>query len=210
MQKTQRGSYDSAQDNKNEITMVRWNDNNIVTIATNYGSVHPLHKAKRFSRKERKSIHVNQPDILMDYNKHMGGVDIHDNGVANYRIQIRGKKWWWPLFTNSLDSCMVNSWKLFNLLTPDKSMSQLDYKSYIARCLIRCESPEDVEYSGGSSRSSTVLDKIRYDGVGHIVVKSDNETRRRCKLCHSTTVYQCKKCNCYLHSKCFEEYHLKK
>ena len=42
----------------------------------------------------------------------MGGVDSHDNAVANYRISVRSKKWWWALFTNLLGNMMVNAWKL--------------------------------------------------------------------------------------------------
>ena len=32
----------------------------------------------------------------------MGGVDLLDNAVATYRINIKGKKWWWPHFANCL------------------------------------------------------------------------------------------------------------
>lgn len=39
----------------------------------------------------------------------MGSVDLQDNAVANYRINICGKKWWWPLFINMLDSTVVNA-----------------------------------------------------------------------------------------------------
>ena len=43
----------------------------------------------------------------------MGGVDLADNTLANYCIHIRGKKWWWPIFSNYIDVCMVNAWKLW-------------------------------------------------------------------------------------------------
>ena len=46
---------------------------------------------KRFSKKERKFVTVTQPYIFNAYNKYMGGVDLADNGIANYRIAIRGK-----------------------------------------------------------------------------------------------------------------------
>jgi hypothetical protein len=41
---------------------------------------------KRFNRKEKRDISVPQPQMIATYNKHMGGVDLHNNGIANYRI----------------------------------------------------------------------------------------------------------------------------
>nr|CAH7727191.1 unnamed protein product [Callosobruchus chinensis] len=39
----------------------------------------------------------------------MGGVDSHNNGIANYyRYRVFGKKWWWPLFSTSLDKAAVS------------------------------------------------------------------------------------------------------
>ena len=49
------------------------------------------------------------------YNKFMGGVDLADNVIANYRIHIKGKKWYWPLFINIISMCVVNSWKIMKI-----------------------------------------------------------------------------------------------
>lgn len=92
----------------------------MVTIVTNNGTILPLVNAKRYSRKERKEVVISQTNVISAYNKHMGGVDLHDNAIANYRIKIQGKKWWWPLFTNIIDSVIVNSWKLHRISTNTK------------------------------------------------------------------------------------------
>lgn len=102
--KTDRGAYSCAFDRNLEVLAVRWNDNSVVTVMTNNCTVLPIVLAKRYNRKERKEISISQPNLIHQYNKHMGGVDLHDNGIANYRIAIKGKKWWWPLFTNMIDS----------------------------------------------------------------------------------------------------------
>jgi len=39
----------------------------------------------------------------------MGGTDRMDENIAMYRIGIRGKKWWWPLFTWLLDAAIHNA-----------------------------------------------------------------------------------------------------
>ena len=41
-----------------------------------------------------------------------GGVDLLDNMVACYRIQFRKKKWWFPIYTWSLNVSAVNAWRL--------------------------------------------------------------------------------------------------
>ena len=55
----------------------------------------------------------------------MGGVDLLDNAVATYRINIKGKKWWWPHFTNCIGILMAGAWKVYwisNSENNDKSL----------------------------------------------------------------------------------------
>lgn len=134
----ERGSYDAAYDDTTNVYLVRWNDNSVVTMISNHLSVEPMSTAKRYNRKEKKEVNIQQPNVIKVYNKYMGGVDLHDNGVANYRIGVSGKKWWWPLFINTIDSVIVNAWKIYNSVN-SKKMSQLDFKSYIAVRLLKAE-----------------------------------------------------------------------
>jgi hypothetical protein len=76
--------------------------------------------AKKYNRKEKKTVSIPQPKVIADYNQHMGCVDLHDIGICNYRINVKGKKWWWPLFVNLIDSVIVNSWKIYNLANKSK------------------------------------------------------------------------------------------
>jgi len=140
LKKKDRGTYDFSFDNDQQILLVRWNDNSVVTVATNNGMIEPLAGAKRYNRKEKKTVLIPQPKVIAEYNQHMGGVDLHDNGICNYRINVKGKKWWWPLFVNLIDSVIVNSWKIYNLANKSK-MTQLDFKSYIAVALMKMNQP---------------------------------------------------------------------
>lgn len=146
--------------------------------------------------------------MISEYNKFMGGVDLHDNAIANYRTKILGKKWWWPLFSNVLDSAIVNAWKIFNLVN-DKKMSQLDFKSYIASRLLKIET-EGVKESRShvpSTIHTITPNEIRTDKVGHVIIQEAAKARRRCRVCHSATIYMCKKCNVHVHANCFEVFH---
>lgn len=200
--KNERGTYVSAYDKHSKISVVRWNDNSTVTVCSNIYNVEPLHKVKRYDRKEKKEKYVSQPNAIKQYNQFMGGVDLHDNGIANYRTRILGKKWWWPLFCNSLDSIIVNGWKLYNLVN-DVKISQFDFKSYVALRLMKTEKNRLVR------NIPQTLDEVRFDNVGHTVVSHTTKARKGCRVCHSHTIYLCQKCNVHLHASCFITYHRK-
>ncbi|KAJ4433834.1 hypothetical protein ANN_16146 [Periplaneta americana] len=68
----------------NDLLVVRWNKNSVVTVLTNYHPVDPLRKASRYSRADRKKISVNVPGPVAQYNTNMGGVDIGDQFIGTY------------------------------------------------------------------------------------------------------------------------------
>ena len=75
-----------------QIELIRWNDNNVVTIGSNAVSVVPVGNVKR--RKRRKgSVNVSQPHAIKAYNKCMGGVDLVDRALSDLRPNFNGKKW---------------------------------------------------------------------------------------------------------------------
>ena len=100
IKRKERGAYDYRFDRKNETLAVKWNDHSVVTLATNFQSVEPLLTAKRFSRSECKVVNVVKPNLIAAYNANMGGVDLLDNFVTKYRVSVKGKQRWWPLFVN--------------------------------------------------------------------------------------------------------------
>jgi DNA excision repair protein ERCC-6 len=216
MAKEPKGTFDFTFDSENEIGAVRWYDNAVVTIMSNVDTIEPLHAAKRYDRKQKKQTSVQQPNMIYNYNKNMGGVDLHDNGIANYRIKIRGKKWWWPLFSNAVDSTIVNAWKFYNMVNKEK-VPQLDFRSELVLCLLKVETSQKDNDDNESQHSTTsnislgqpsqnsLPDAIRKDCIDHIIIK--DTVRRRCRQCSSQTIYSCKKCTVSLHPHCFAMFH---
>ena len=83
----------------------KWNINSIVHICNNYSTHLPVHRCKR--QVMGATLHVPQPHLVAQYNKGMGGVILMDCLMVSYRPSIRGKKWYWPLFTNMLNITVV-------------------------------------------------------------------------------------------------------
>lgn len=204
---------DYAYDTRNDVMVIRWMDNSEVTIATNYDAIDPMVTVQQYSKEKKRKVGIQQPLAFNNYNRHMGGVDLHDNGVANYRIGIRGKKWWWPLWVQCLDSAVVNAWKLHCFVADSnnlKRMSQLDFKNSVTKSLL-LSSEDDMERNQPSSTDDSDMDYVqhnlpRVDGL-HVPLKTNNH--RRCIVCTpKATIFKCEKYNVHLHSEnCFKLFH---
>lgn len=72
--------------------MCRLKDNRAVTVCSNAAGIALISLVSHFSAKEKKSIQVNQPNLIKVYNENMGGVDRMNQSISKYRIAVRGKK----------------------------------------------------------------------------------------------------------------------
>ncbi|XP_070173741.1 piggyBac transposable element-derived protein 3-like [Littorina saxatilis] len=111
--KEDRGALDFRHDRRSNVLVVEWNDNSVVTVASNCDRVMPLARVRRWSRAQRQFVQIEQPDLIRVYNATMGGVDRADQNINAYRISLRTKKWWWPYFAHVLELVMQNAWLLF-------------------------------------------------------------------------------------------------
>jgi len=62
-----------------------------------------------FPEKKKKTIIIQRPHCIGQYNQFLGGTDLMDENVNRYRIGLRGKKWWWCLFTWLIDVSIQNA-----------------------------------------------------------------------------------------------------
>ncbi|XP_037928816.1 piggyBac transposable element-derived protein 3-like [Teleopsis dalmanni] len=200
-----KGEHAALYEHKKELIVVRWKDNANVTVLSNHSFIKPFSKAKRYDRTQKMNVDVDVPRLIKEYNLGMGGVDL-DNALANYCVGIRGKKWWWPLFTNTLSNMLVNAWKLHCLVAKFENttpLSQLQFRSQVARELLLPDKLADTQSS--ACRSNTKY--CENTETKHILSKRiDGTPPRQCKVCSSKTPYICKKCDINLHPKCFEKY----
>nr|CAI5836746.1 unnamed protein product [Callosobruchus analis] len=95
MKKSLRGSMDSYVNSTKDVIVMQWKDNSIVHVASNCFGLHPTKTARRYSAAEKKYILVEMPHAIQQYNNHMGGTDLMDRNISNYRPQLRNNKWWW-------------------------------------------------------------------------------------------------------------------
>lgn len=148
---------------------------------------------------------MQQPKLFHSYNCSMGGVDLLDQAANNYRVRIRGKKWWWPLFTQMLNVAMVNSWKIHQL-TADEPVDLLAFLRNVTRYYLRLGTKDHTI----RRRPASIVSDIVFDKGGHFPNKLEKQLRCRC--CHKRSMWECAKCQitlCLKHG-CFNKFHASK
>ena len=145
---------------------------------------------------------LGMPETLQ-YGKNGAGVGLFDQNLSAYRVQIRAKKWWWPLFAWSLNAQAVNAWMF--LKKNGSAMSLLEFIRHIVNSTLMSygairrtsEKPFPTRASSGA---------VRYNGLQHWTVKGD-QRNARCKGCGRRTIYVCEMCRVALHPECMKTYH---
>ena len=124
-----------------------------------------------FRKKEKKHLNANMPKCISQYNLNMGEVDMLDKQVSLYRTHIRGKKWWFPVFTQFLDITVVNAWRLYQEASGDKTMSLLTAHRKITLSYLSKTTSSNRKCSGRKNKISDdrVSKAIRLDEGNHLV-----------------------------------------
>ncbi|KAG8234777.1 hypothetical protein J437_LFUL006609 [Ladona fulva] len=92
LEKFPRGYNDYRFESNNEIFIVRWKDNKCVAVATNIDTLEPTVQVMRWCKEKSAKAYVPQPDLINNYNKYMGGVDMYDWLLEKHAIAIKGIK----------------------------------------------------------------------------------------------------------------------
>lgn len=209
------------------ISVTWWKDNKPVNMLSTYCGSLPMLKTQRFDKKAKKKIEVDCPNVIKEYNRFMGGVDLLDSLIGRYKIRMRTRKWFMRLFYHMVDMSIVNSWLLYKRtklqLGEPVKYTLVEWRKDLAFTLTR----QGFQKSTRGRRSTSFeqsLKKInrtrptvrptkdvRLDKCDHFP-KTDGK-RGRCKYpnCSGYTSFKCTKCLVYLcvtkTKNCFYEYH---
>ena len=63
-------------------------------MASNCAGIKPVGSDKRWSKTAKLHQDISCPNMIMEYNKGMGGVDTADMLIALYRILIKTELWY--------------------------------------------------------------------------------------------------------------------
>ena len=115
-----------------------------MTVLSNCFGPEPLNSVERFSCKLSKKVTIAQPKPITYYNQAMGGVDLLESSIADYRISIHGKKWWWPHFINTLGVLMGAAWKVHQAVNPDANPALLSFIRAVVSRNLHCKACDSL------------------------------------------------------------------
>ena len=92
----------------------------------------------------------------------MGGVDSLDAHVSVHRIDLRGKKWYWPHYINTIDALKSVAFKVFKLANPDDKMDFLAFTCritthYLKASQLKKQLPTNIIYQRKRSWKRNVV-----------------------------------------------------
>ena len=203
----------------NEITFVKWMNNKAVFLLSNFLSATPYHTEKPRKKGSNEKEAVTSPNVVRQYNFHMGGVDLMDQKKVTYQFDHRSKsKYYFRIVHDFIDIAINNSYVVYCKL--GESVPSMDAKTYrraVAQSLIGTFNSRKRAVLASSvmtQQKRLRINQSLMDMYGHTMMKS--EERKRCKLCsskkrQSRTNNKCMQCGihlCYVNSRnCFKLYH---
>lgn len=218
-----------------KIGILKWYDNKAVNMASNFILSGEPKCVKRYDRKNKCFIQIEQPEVIQLYNTNMGGVDKHDQLVSYYRTFLKSKKWTLRMLFHVFDMTVVNCWLEYkrdaaNLEVSDKdTMDLLHFKQRLPESLMLvCKpispgvkrgrpsrSPSQEEYPQSSTTPTrkhrtvdrTPLEEVQKDGFYHFpLYYDDRKEAARCKKIDCKGRTRVKCSKCQVHL-CFTKKH---
>ena len=116
-----RGEMEAAY--SDNICAAVWRDSQPVYMSTNFSDVEPVGNCERFAGKGKGYSTLPCPKLVLDYNRSMGGVDQLNQNSKCYSISSRLHKWYWPIYTWSLNIQMVQAWRLYRTTIKKRHMA---------------------------------------------------------------------------------------
>ena len=193
---------------RGDLTAILWRDKRDVRVLTN---IHAAPAEGNFCNTNGKAI---KPQIVADYNRHMGYVDKGDRMANTYSINRRTWKWTKKLFFHLFDLAILNSHIFFSSLG-GKKMSHRDFRNTLMWDLL-AQAGYERRVQRPRGRPPSVVTQAKRLAVrdkGHWPMPS--ATRRRCRVCAARGVVRnvsfiCDDCNVALccDKTCFRDYHI--
>lgn len=210
-----------------DVTTVAWKDNKIVNLASSFVGKMPKAQVRRYDKKNKRYVSIDRPNIVGEYNRHMGGVDLIDSIMGRYKIMLRSKRWQIRMFYHFLDLTMANSWLLYKRVRvaqnfTGKQLASADFRLEVATTLCKLgimsniRNRQTIEHEIQAKRHKGPAQHvppvaIRQDQTGHWPIWADKRIRCKFPKCDGVSQTLCEKCGvalCYnKHNNCFKLFH---
>jgi len=192
---------------RGDLTAILWRDRCDIRVLTN---IHDPPAEGNFCDCNGKAI---KPQIVVDYNRHMGYVGKGDRMAETYSINCCTWKWTKKLFFHLFDLAILNRYILFSSLG-GKKISLRDFWMMLMRNLVaQAGQDQNVRRPVGGPAPAASTQSIRFEELGRQHWPILSAMRRRCHMCAARGVTRkvkmiCRRCGVALccNSACFRDY----
>ncbi|KAJ8723667.1 hypothetical protein PYW07_007647 [Mythimna separata] len=205
-----------------DVCVLSWHDNKLITmISTCHGAAAGL---PRVPSKPGSRLLTFKPQVVLDYNRSMGGVDLKDQMLEPYLLERKKcSKWYMKLFKRLLNVSISNARILMesSLQCPQKQhdftlrLVDMILDNHLAQC------PQPRRHAAALARLPDPIRKVphihwpvRVEDTVSFAARN-RKTRVRCFVCvregrkTMKTPFKCEACNVPLCVEgCFKKYHV--
>ncbi|XP_071479178.1 piggyBac transposable element-derived protein 4-like [Diadema antillarum] len=211
-----------------ELLVMLWHDKRDVTMLS---TIHSSSFSDTQKRDRVTGEPIQKPDIVLDYNSYMGGVDLSDFLTNQYADMRKSLKWYKKLIFHLNDLAVTNAYIVYCHLV-DKRVDHLTFvldliDEMIAHGNLLSQDRPKPSRAGRRSDKENLF-RLEYSQSQHWPVyvpptNNTNDPTRPCVVCKPAstgrrkllgehiprpeTRYMCRKCKVPLHPVCFESYH---
>ena len=188
-----------------QLLALKWKDTKNVHILSSMSEPEGSGTVQKRQKGTSQRIERPCPPAVIEYRKFMGGVDTHDQLLANTPSLRKSRKWYHPIVFHYLDSAIVNAWILekFQPDSDNHNKRLIDFKIEIIQELIGFFSSRKRI---GRPRLS---DQTRYSLTGHLVERQAKRALCACG-CGSKVNTWCHSYHCAISIDCFVSFHTPK
>ena len=173
-----RGDSDARQ--HDGVFLVKWMDNRSVLLVSTACRPDASSDVERRQKGSQEKVKVLCPDMVKEYNRYMGGVDLMDHKLVSYGLDMRARiKFYFRPFFDLMNIGMNNSYVVWSRLNPTSKMKALEFRRHVTRSMI-------VSFGGRERATYNKHSKKRgaEAHVGNIQhLPSITDVRRRCRSC---------------------------
>ncbi len=144
-------TYFDSNNQPRESGLVAWKDRNMVYMLTNNCNTAESTMCNR--RTLFGDINIKRPNVISEYNKYMGGVDLADMRRLNCNSTIMCQnRWWLKLFFYTLDVATANALVIYQSAINDRSMNVVEFKIKLLQYFLGAKAmnivapPSEVEH----------------------------------------------------------------
>ncbi|KAG1934670.1 piggyBac transposable element-derived protein 3 [Pimephales promelas] len=231
MKNAGRGTSSEVSAGDGKLCVVKWYDNKPVLLVSVVHGRQPEDTCQRWDKKKKQYVTVSRPSIIREYNSKMGGVDLMDRMISNYRMSTRTKKWTMRMVMHFTDLALANSWLLYRkdhaICAGPKTrpIQFLQFRMEVAMTLLAqhhsadadlsAQSEEEEHSNQGVKRHVTELPhvSVRRRANAHLpeIISLKNAMRCRQLGCTGRTRVRCMTCKVFLclqtERNCFLAFH---